>query len=344
MIKIRNLNKHFYQGNNCFKALENINLHIKPQDIFGIIGFSGAGKSTLVRCLNLLERPDEGSSIIVDNDELLSLNEKQLREKRSKIGFIFQHFNLMPSRNVLDNVLFPLAYKGIKKSQRVKKALDLLELVGLSSKANNYVHELSGGQKQRVAIARALANDPKILLCDEATSALDPNSTHEILELLKTLNQKLKLTIVLITHELAVVKQICNKVAVMEHGQVVECADVFDVFANPSSKAAISFINKSSNLNKIDKLLAKSHLLNLQENDVLVRLLYTDKGISEPLISNISHKFNLIMNILYADIELINNSPVGGTVGVLSGKQEDIRSAIAYLKAKNVKVEELLHG
>ena len=219
MIHLEHISKTYTRKKEIIKAVDDVSIDIKEGEIFGIIGFSGAGKSTLVRCINLLEYPDAGGKVTVDGVELTSLNSKELRRQRSNIGMIFQHFNLMPSRTVLENVLYPLAYKGIKKGDQIKKATELLKLVDLSDRIDNYPSQLSGGQKQRVAIARALALDPKVILCDEATSALDPQTTYEIIELLKKLNEKLKLTIVVITHEMDVVKDLCSRVAVMEKGK-----------------------------------------------------------------------------------------------------------------------------
>ncbi|SPT68507.1 Methionine import ATP-binding protein MetN [Anaerobiospirillum thomasii] len=345
MLKLKNINKTFIKKGQSIKALDNVSLEIQQGDIFGIIGFSGAGKSTLVRCMNLLETPDEGGQVIFDNTDLTALKDKQLRAYRSKIGMIFQHFNLMPSRTVLDNVLYPLAYKGIEKEQRYAKARKLLDLVGLKDFEKSYPRELSGGQKQRVAIARALACDPKVLLCDEATSALDPKTTAEILKLLYDLNVKLNLTIVIITHEMDVVKDICNRVAIMEQGRLVETGEVFDVFSNPKSAVSLNFVRSASNLSKIDELIDKDNsLFNLSEDEIVVRLSYVGRGTSEPLISTISHKFNLIMNILYADIELIHGAPIGGTVGVLKGRREDLQAAVEFISQKNVKVEILKDG
>ena len=233
MIYLKNICKTFIDDNKKeVHAVNDVSLTINDGDIFGIIGFSGAGKSTLVRCINLLERPTSGT-VEVDGKDLTKLSEKELRESRKKIGMIFQHFNLFPSRTIFGNVAFPLQGSGLSKEEIAAKVRNLLELVGISEKENAYPSQLSGGQKQRVAIARALANDPDILLCDEATSALDPQTTKAILDLLKDLNKKLGITIVVITHEMAVVKEICNKVAVMEKGRVVEEGDVFSIFANP---------------------------------------------------------------------------------------------------------------
>ena len=232
MIELSHISKEFVSGKRTVHAVQDVSLTIDKGEIFGIIGFSGAGKSTLVRCINLLERPTSGK-VIVDGQDMLSLSAKELRQARKKIGMIFQHFNLMPSRTVFSNVAYPLQGQGLSKQAIQNKVRKLLKLVDIADKETAYPSQLSGGQKQRVAIARALANDPKVLLCDEATSALDPQTTKAILTLLKDLNQKLNLTIVMITHEMAVVKEICDHVAIMEHGQVVEQGEVFSLFADP---------------------------------------------------------------------------------------------------------------
>lgn len=345
MIKLKNISKTYHKGSTVIKAVQNVSLEIAKGEIFGVIGFSGAGKSTLVRCINLLERPDEGGSVEVNGVELTGLKDAQLRQVRSKIGMIFQHFNLMPSRNVLENVLYPLQHRGIPKDEQVKKATELLKLVELSDRMENYPRELSGGQKQRVAIARALASDPEVLLCDEATSALDPSTTHEILQLLKRLNEKLNLTIVIITHQMSVIKDICSKVAVMEHGCVVEEGDVFSVFANPQKEVTRNFLKAGSNLSKADVLATRyKDMLHLKDGEKFVRLSYTGPGVSEPLISTVSDRFHVSMNILFADIDLIDGAPIGGTVGIFSGTAENIDNAIAWLKEKQVKVEVLANA
>lgn len=342
MIKLKNISKTFYKGKTAIKAVEKADLTIKDKEIFGVIGFSGAGKSTLVRCINLLERPDDGGSVEVGGVELTSLSERQLRAVRAKIGMIFQHFNLMPSRTVLENVLYPLQYRGLKRSEQLNKAKELLQLVELSDRLENYPSELSGGQKQRVAIARALACDPEVLLCDEATSALDPTTTQEILQLLKRLNQKLGLTIVIITHQLSVIKDICTSVAVMERGRIVEQGEVFSVFANPQNEVTRNFLKAASSLSKADVIATKyPQILNLHHGEKFVRLSYTGQGVSEPLISTVSNKYMITMNILFADIELLDGSPLGGTVGVFSGEPENVEAALDYLRAKQVKVEVL---
>lgn len=249
MIRLENVSKTFTDSNKEVHAVNNVSLTINDGDIFGIIGFSGAGKSTLVRCINLLEKPTEGK-VFVDDAEITALSGKELRKARKKIGMIFQHFNLMPSRTIFGNVAYPLRGSGLSKEEIREKVHHLLELVGISEKENAFPSQLSGGQKQRVAIARALANDPNILLCDEATSALDPQTTKSILKLLQQLNQTLGITVVVITHEMAVVKEICNRVAVMDHGDVVEEGEVFHVFASPKEPLTRSFIKTTSNLQK----------------------------------------------------------------------------------------------
>ena len=250
MIDIQNVSKTFQTQEKNVHAVRNVSLQIDKGDIFGIIGYSGAGKSTLVRLINRLEEADEGE-IVIDGTKVYELSPKELRTMRRDIGMIFQQFSLMPSRTVLDNVLFPLRHAKLSKAEKEQKARELLDLCGLKDKADAYPSELSGGQKQRTGIARALANDPKILLCDEATSALDPETTQQILDLLQRLNEELGLTIVLITHEMAVIKAICNRVAIMDDGRVIECGDVYDVFTNPKNEITRTFIQSASNLQKL---------------------------------------------------------------------------------------------
>jgi D-methionine transport system ATP-binding protein len=237
MIKISNLSKSFGSGEEAVHALKNINLEINDGDIYGIIGMSGAGKSTLVRCINMLERPTEGE-VFIDGVSMSELSPAQLRAKRSEITMIFQSFNLLMQRNCLKNICFPMELAGVDKNEAKKRAAELLELVGLPEKANAYPAQLSGGQKQRIAIARALATNPRVLLCDEATSALDPNTTHSILELIKDINRKLGITVIVITHQMSVVQEICNRVAILDGGEVVEEGLVGNIFASPKSSAA----------------------------------------------------------------------------------------------------------
>lgn len=340
MIELKDINKVFKDKNqNEFYAAKDVNLKINDGEIFGIIGFSGAGKSTVVRCINLLGRPTSGQ-VIVNGKNLLELSAKELREERKKIGMIFQHFNLMPSRTVFENIAFPLKHSGLSKKQVQQKVRELLTLVELTDKESHYPSQLSGGQKQRVAIARALANEPKILLCDEATSALDPTTTKQILSLLKKLRDKLNLTIVIITHQINVVKDICDKVAVMEHGKVVETGDVFDIFANPKDEVTKRFIHSTTNLQKIEELISEnSNVVQLKKGEKIIRLSYLQKNVSEPLISTVSSKFGVVLNIIFADIEIVQGAPVGGTVAIFSGENQNIQNALGWLKEKNVGIE-----
>ena len=339
MIRLENVSKTFTDSNKEVHAVNNVSLTINDGDIFGIIGFSGAGKSTLVRCINLLEKPTEGK-VFVDDAEITALSGKELRKARKKIGMIFQHFNLMPSRTIFGNVAYPLRGSGLSKEEIKEKVHHLLELVGISEKENAFPSQLSGGQKQRVAIARALANDPNILLCDEATSALDPQTTKSILKLLQQLNQTLGITVVVITHEMAVVKEICNRVAVMDHGDVVEEGEVFHVFASPKEPLTRSFIKTTSNLQKIEELIeADSPVVATKKGELIVRLTYVEKNTSEPLISTVTQKFGIILNIVFADVEIVQNAPIGGTVAIVSGEGSRIDEALQYLRDKNVGVE-----
>ena len=341
MIEFTHVSKDFGSGEKMVRAVRDVSLTIQDGEIFGIIGFSGAGKSTLVRCINLLERPTNGT-VVVDGKEMTALSPKELRLARRKIGMIFQHFNLMPSRTVFGNVAYPLQGQGLSKQAIQNKVRKLLKLVNIADKETAYPSQLSGGQKQRIAIARALANDPKVLLCDEATSALDPQTTKAILTLLKDLNQKLNLTIVMITHEMAVVKEICDHVAIMEHGQVVEQGEVFSLFADPKQPITQNFIRTTSNLQKIEELIAEgSPVVQLQPGEVIVRLSYIQKNVSEPLISTLSQRFQISLNIIFADIEIVQDAPIGGTVAILSGEREQITKAMEYLIEKNVGVEVL---
>ena len=338
MIRLENVSKTFTDSNKEVHAVNNVSLTINDGDIFGIIGFSGAGKSTLVRCINLLEKPTDGK-VFVDDAEITALSGKELRKARKKIGMIFQHFNLMPSRTIFGNVAYPLRGSGLSKEEIKEKVHHLLELVGISEKENAFPSQLSGGQKQRVAIARALANDPNILLCDEATSALDPQTTKSILKLLQQLNQTLGITVVVITHEMAVVKEICNRVAVMDHGDVVEEGEVFHVFASPKEPLTRSFIKTTSNLQKIEELIAAdSPVVATKKGELIVRLSYVEKNTSEPLISTVTQKFGIILNIVFADVEIVQNAPIGGTVAIVSGESR-IDEALQYLRDKNVGVE-----
>ncbi|MCF9078636.1 methionine ABC transporter ATP-binding protein MetN [Vibrio parahaemolyticus] len=338
MIEIKNVNKVFYQGSKEILALKDINLHIAKGTIFGVIGSSGAGKSTLIRCVNMLEAPSSGS-IIVDDVDLTTLSKKQLVETRRNIGMIFQHFNLLSSRTVFDNVALPLELAGKDKSQITTKVTELLKLVGLADKHESYPSNLSGGQKQRVAIARALASDPSVLLCDEATSALDPATTQSILELLKEINRKLNITILLITHEMEVVKSICHEVAIIGGGELVEKGTVGDIFAHPKTELAHEFIRST-----LDLSIPEDYQARLQPNRVegsypLVRMEFTGATVDAPLMSQISRKYNIDVSILSSDLDYAGGVKFGMMVAELFGNEQDDSAAIEYLREHNVKVE-----
>ena len=293
----------------------------------------------MVRCINSLERPTEGR-VIVDGEDLTAMDLKKLREVRKKIGMIFQHFNLMRSRPVIQNIAFPLKKSGLSKAEKEKKIESLLELVGLSDKKDAYPSQLSGGQKQRVAIARALANDPKVLLCDEATSALDPQTTQSILKLLKQVNETLGITIVLITHEMAVVKDICDRVAIMEQGRVVEEGDTVSVFSHPKEAMTKDFIDTASNLGKIHDLIAEGHsLTEIQPGEQMVLLTYSGSNAGQPLISALAEKFSVSANIIYGNIDYLKGKPLGKLVVTLSGEKEAMDQAIDYIRSLGVEME-----
>ena len=341
MIKLENIDVTFKQGAKVVNAVKNVSLDVESGDIYGIIGYSGAGKSTLVRTINLLQRPTKGN-VVVNGVDLLQLKPKGLREARKKIGMIFQHFNLMNTLSVFDNVAFPLKKSGKTKSEIEEKVLSLLELVGLEDKVNSYPRQLSGGQKQRVAIARALANDPDVLLCDEATSALDPKTTYSILELLKKVNVQLGITIVIITHEMQVVKEICNKVAVMEEGEVIEQGRVLEIFTNPERDLTKDFIDTATHINQgIETVLSHEQLLNLKEGDYLVKISFVGASTGEPLITKLSTQFQVAANILFANVEIIQETPVGTLLVGLSGEKSGIENALSYIREQGVSVDVL---
>ncbi|WFA09273.1 ATP-binding cassette domain-containing protein [Tissierella sp. Yu-01] len=339
MIQLIDVSKTFKTDKTNVHAVKDVNLTINDGEIFGVIGYSGAGKSTLVRCINLLERPTKGQ-VLIDGVDLLHLKEKELRLHRQKIGMIFQQFNLLASRTVLENVAFPLRYRGISKEKITEKVLSLLDLVGIADKSSAYPSQLSGGQKQRVAIARALATDPSILLCDEATSALDPQTIKSILNLLKEVNKKLGITIVIITHEMNVIKEICNRVAVMEDGKVVELNDVISVFSNPQAQITKDFINSTSTLSRIDELIKeKSDLVELDEDEGIWRLDFYGSETKESIISDISKKYNINPSVIFANVEVISDTVLGSIIIRLRISEKVEKDVIQYLKDKQIRVE-----
>ena len=352
MIQVENLCKSFSTKNGTVEAARNISFSIEKGEIFGIIGLSGAGKSTLVRCINFLEKPTEGTvtvdgqelgklskkqllerptsgTVRVNGKNLTKLSEKELRKERQNIGMIFQHFNLLMQRTALDNVCFPMEIAGISKKEARKKALEYLKVVGLEEKALSYPSQLSGGQKQRVAIARVLASDPKILLCDEATSALDPQTTKAILELIKEINRDYGITVVVITHEMSVVQEICNRVAVLESGTLVESGTVEELFRSPKTEAARRLV--FSGRTQIQKM----------EGKRLVRVTFRDKSSFEPVIANLVLTYRTPVNILYADTKNIGGAAEGEMILQLPETEEVADKMIQYLKDTNMGVEEL---
>ena len=301
-ILIQDVSRTFETKDGSVQALNHVSLSIESGDIYGIIGMSGAGKSTLVRCMNFLEVPSEGK-VLIDGKSLSEFSPKELRKEREKIGMIFQHFNLLMQKNVLENVCFPLYIQGKKKAEARAKALELLEIVGLADRAKAYPAQLSGGQKQRVAIARALASDPQILLCDEATSALDPQTTSSILELLQDINQKFGITIVIITHQMSVVREICTHVAIMKDGEVKEQGLVEEIFSHPKSQVAKELISKDSGNDVESKKLTQSEI----QDGEIVRIVFSENSAFEPVIANLILTFHEPVNILKA-----NTKNVGG--------------------------------
>lgn len=343
-IILENVSKSFNTNSGSFEALKNVNLSINKGDIYGIIGLSGAGKSTLVRCINLLEKPTTGK-VYVNDTELTALSPRELRKCRERIGMIFQHFNLFTARTVYENVAFPLRKSRLSNSEKKAKVEGLLKLVELEDKADVYPSNLSGGQKQRAAIARALAGNPEILLSDESTSALDPKTTKAILNLLKKINKEFGITIVVITHEMQVIKDICDRVAVMKNGVVVETGKVFDIFANPKETVTKEFVENTANLSKIYELIdSDAEITRLKPGQVILRSSYLERDVSEALVSQISRKFELDVNIIFGNVELIGGSPIGGLVSIVQGEPEMIENAITYLRDKNVGVEVILDG
>lgn len=343
-IDLQQINVTFKRNNENLVALDNVSLQVEKGSIYGIIGYSGAGKSTLVRIINLLQRPDTGSVSILGQD-LLSLHDKELRGVRKKVGMIFQHFNLLRSRTVLNNVEYPLLSQKMSRSKRHAKALELLKLVGLDEYAKAYPDELSGGQKQRVAIARALANNPDVLISDEATSALDPQTTEDILQLLKHLNEKLGLTIVLITHEMQVIKSICQNVAVMEKGRIIEKGSVSDVFTAPKQALTQKFVESAANVTEMRQQISDDHLIeNLQPNERLLYLRFSSEVTSEAVISSLAIKYGISASILFANVQKVAQLSLGYMLIVLTASDEHFATILDYLTTVGVVVTDFSTG
>ena len=341
MIKLNNITKIFTLPDKKLTALDNVSLHVPKGQFCGVIGHSGAGKSTLIRCVNLLERPTHGA-VIIDDVDLTQLSEAELVKTRRQIGMIFQHFNLLTSRTVFENVALPLELENKSKAEIQEKTTALLALVGLSDKHNVYPANLSGGQKQRVAIARALASDPKVLLCDEATSALDPATTQSILKLLKEINRTLGITILLITHEMEVVKRICDQVAVIDKGRLIEQGTVSEIFSNPKTELAQEFISSTFHIT-----LPEEYLENLSDTPKhaksypIIKFEFTGRSVDAPLLSQASKKFGVELSILTSQIDYAGGVKFGFTIAEVEGDEDAITQAKVYLMENNVRVEVL---
>ena len=334
MIQIQNLSKEFINGNKSFLAVKDVNLKINKGEIFGIIGLSGAGKSTLIRCINRLEEPTE-SKIIIDGVDLTKANKVDLRKERKEIGMIFQHFNLLSQKTVYENIAFPLELDKIDQSKIDSQIDELLKYVDLEDKKHSYPSQLSGGQKQRVAIARSLANNPKILLSDEGTSALDPKTTKSILQLLNKIRKELNITIVMITHQMEVVKDVCDRVAIMENGQVIEENTVESLFREPKTKTAQSFIN-SMQTN------VEEEIINPQDfKGQIIRLSFLEDSAKKPIVSKVIRNFDIDVNILSGNINKLQLSSVGHLILELIGEDEEINKTLLFLQNENVHVEVL---
>ena len=349
IIKLDRIDVTFTQKNRVIKAVEDVTIHINQGDIYGIVGYSGAGKSTLVRVINLLQKPSAGritvDGTVLYDKESVQLKAAQLREKRKDIGMIFQHFNLMAQMTAKENVAFALKHSSLSAAEKEEKVRKLLELVGLEDRADNYPSQLSGGQKQRVAIARALANDPKILISDEATSALDPKTTKQILALLQDLNQKLGLTIVLITHEMQIVKDIANRVAVMQNGKLIEEGSVLDIFTNPQNELTKDFITTATGITEaMVKINQQKIVQDLPADSVLAHLKYAGTVTDTAIINDIYKQYQVSANILHANIEILDHVPVGEMVVILSGNAENLAATQSNLQAAGVELKVLKGG
>ena len=332
MIEIKNLSKTFKTADGSLDALKNVSLTINDGDIYGVIGMSGAGKSTLVRCINMLERPTEGQ-ILIDGVDMGSLSSKQLRNARRNITMIFQGFNLLMQRNCLKNICFPLELEGMKKEDAKKRALELLEIVGLPDKAKAYPAQLSGGQQQRIAIARALATNPKVLLCDEATSALDPNTTHSILNLIRDINKKLGITVIIITHQMSVVEETCNRVAILDNGTVVEQGEVSTVFAHPQSAAAKRLVFPDAS----DEIFAPA------SDEHRIRVVFNGAfATNTPLMTKMAMDEGIAANILAASTRCIGDKVYGNMLLGIPGGDNELERASKYLQSMpDILVEEV---
>ena len=342
LIQLTNVKKTFNGKNGNIQAVNDVSLNVEKGDIYGIVGYSGAGKSTLVRLLNGLELPTSGE-VIVNDQDITKLKNKELRTFRKKIGMIFQHFNLLWSRTVLENIQLPLELAGVPKSKRKERAEELLRLVGLEGRGQAYPSQLSGGQKQRVGIARALANDPEILLCDEATSALDPQTTEEVLDLLLAINKKLNLTIVLITHEMNVIRKICNKVAVMELGKVVEEGDVLTVLRQPKKEVTKRFVQQDIE-SEADSTELLAELIKENPSGRLATLTFSERNANEPVISQAIRRYNIDVNVVYGKIKQVKEGSFGSLTVLMTGETKELDQAEVFIKEQGVGIEVIHRG
>ncbi|CAG9623561.1 methionine ABC transporter ATP-binding protein [Sutcliffiella rhizosphaerae] len=338
MITFNNVKKAYKSGDKEVHALNGIDLTIEEGEIYGVIGFSGAGKSSLIRCVNLLERPTSGK-VFVGGEDLTELSPKNLREAKRKIGMVFQHFNLLNSKTVYENVAMPLLISHVKKDRIKKRVEELLEFVGLVDKKDNYPDQLSGGQKQRVGIARALATKPSVLLCDEATSALDPQTTGAILQLLKKINEEYNITILMITHEMSVIRDICDKVAVIERGEIIEHGSVFDLFSNPKTSTARNFVSSVMNdriPDSIRKLVSQK-----DEYQGIYRINFVGASAGQPFLSQVAKKFKVDVNVLFGNITELQGVPFGSLVVKLKGEPSEIKRALFFIQQEKVVIKEV---
>ncbi|MCU9613113.1 methionine ABC transporter ATP-binding protein [Caldibacillus lycopersici] len=337
MIEFQNLVKIYNSGGKEVHALNNVNLKVNKGEIYGVVGYSGAGKSSLIRCVNYLERPTSGK-VIVDGHDLSKLSEKAIRDVKKNIGMVFQHFNLLNSKTVFANVAMPLVLAKTPKDKVIKRVTELLEFVGLADKADVYPDQLSGGQKQRIGIARALATQPSILLCDEATSALDPQTTSSILELLKKINEEYKITILMITHEMSVIRQVCDRVAVMEDGKVIEEGSVFDVFSAPKTKTAQNFVSTV-----MHDQLPESILNMIKENGTknVIRIHFIGQSTGKPLLSQLAKKFDIDTNVLFGNITELQGIPYGNIIVELQGPDTEVQRALQYMTTNEISYKEV---
>lgn len=336
MIKLENVSKTFQTRNGAVDAVKNVSFEIESGEIFGIIGYSGAGKSTLIRMFNGLETPTAGT-IQLNDVAISNIQGSDLRKARQKIGMIFQHFNLLWSRTVAENIAFPLEIAGVKKAERERRVAELIHLVGLDGRDKSYPAQLSGGQKQRVGIARALANEPDVLLCDEATSALDPQTTSEVLNLLTDINKRLGLTIILITHEMPVIRKICNRVAVMEGGQVVELGEVLSVFQTPQQEITRRFVSQATDDTQTAEI--EQMLIETYPTGLLARLVFTATQTTQPVITDLAKQFDIDISILHGSMTQTRNGAYGFLFIQLVGAEANIAATKAYLAKIDVRME-----